>query len=119
MWWDHLRALAKALRTRGVKDRVVAAKWKSGPMTPWRAVRPHLFLTVAAAGAFTWTLLSKGRSETVWGTLLFLGLIVLSQSYIIFKVTMVPKELPQAPQAIREARPLAVPVAYSRQPGEL
>jgi cellulose synthase/poly-beta-1,6-N-acetylglucosamine synthase-like glycosyltransferase len=116
MWWHHLGALAKALRTGRVKDRVVAAKWKSGPVTPWRAVRPHLVLTVAAAGAFAWTLLRTGRTETVWGTLLFLGLIVLSQGFIIFKVTRTPREFPSVRHEAREPGHLAMPTAYSKQP---
>ena len=119
MWWDHLCALVKALRTRGVRDRIVAAKWKTVPMTPWRAVRPHLLLALAAVGAFAWTWLRTDRSETVWGTLLFLGLIAVSQSFIIFKVTRVPKNLSPIRQEIREARPLAMPAVYSQQPREL
>ena len=116
MWWDHLGALVKALRTPRIKDRVVAAKWKSGPITPWRAVRPHLILTLAAVGAFAWTLLRDGRSETVWGTLLFLGMIVLSQGFIVFKVTRTPKEILQARQETRETSRLTMPTVYSQQP---
>ena len=116
MWWDHLAALVKALRTGRVKDRVVAAKWKSGPVTPWRAVRPHLILTIAAAGTFAWTWLQRDRSETVWGTLLFLGLIFLSQGFIVFKMTRPPKEVSSARQETREPSRLAMPTVYSQQP---
>jgi len=119
MWWDHLGALVKALRTHHVKDRVVATKWKSGPLTPWRAIRPHLVLTLAASGTFAWIWLHDGLTETVWGTLLFLGLIILSQGFVVFKVTRVPRELPQVLQGIREVRPLAMPSVYSQQPREL
>jgi len=116
MWWDHLAALVKALRTRKVIDRVVAAKWKSGPISPWRAVRPHLVLALAAAGTFAWTFMRVDRRETVWGTLLFLGLIVLSQSIIIFKVTRPVKDTAPVRKEVREASRLPMPKVYSQQP---
>ena len=117
MWWDHVKALVKALRTRRVKDRVVAAKWKSGPVTPWRAVRPHLILAIAGAGAFAWTWFRTDRSETVWGTLLFLGMIVLSQGFIVFKVTRTAKAPPEVQPEVLETSRLALPAtAFSRQP---
>jgi hypothetical protein len=116
MWWEHLCALVKALRTRKVKDRVVAAKWKSGPVSPWRAVRPHFVLTLAAIGTFAWTWTSTGRSETVWGTLLFLGLIAVSQGFIVFKVTRPPKAAPPVRREAPQAQSLEIPHAYSQQP---
>lgn len=119
MWWEHLHALVKALRTRKVKDRVVAAKWKSGPISPWRAVRPHFVLTLAGAGAFAWTWFRTDRSETVWGTLLFLGMIVLSQGFIVYKVTRASKKLSPVPGEIRETSPQPspqpLPTVYSQQ----
>src|SRR5262249_21257674 len=66
MWWDNLCAMAKGLRTRRVADRVVAAKWKPVSDSPWRAVRPHVLLAIAAAAAFTVTCLRSGRRETIW-----------------------------------------------------
>jgi cellulose synthase (UDP-forming) len=103
MWWDHLRALVKAIGTRRVTDRIVAAKWKSGVTTTWHSIRPHVVLTIAALLALALTALRADRRETVWGTLLFLGLIVLSQGFIVLKATMT-----RAPEAARRsaARPV-------------
>jgi len=86
MWWDNLCAMFKGLRTGRVANRMVAAKWKPSSASPWRAVRPHLVLATAALAAFTWACLRSDRRETIWGTLLFLGLIFLSQSVIVFMV---------------------------------
>ena len=115
MWWDHLCALAKALRTPRVKDRVVAAKWKAASKSPWRAMRPHMLLAIAAAAAFASTWLNSGRSQTVWGTLLFLGLIVASQAFIIYKVTRTAAEHSSSVEAPRLSRPLPVSNVYSQQ----
>jgi len=113
MWWDHLCALWKGLRTRRVTDRVVAAKWKATSNSPWHAVRPHIALTIAAVAAFTWTCLQTGRRETIWGTLLFLGLIVLSQGIIVFKVTKAPAKILKAEPAAAETNPIALSAVYS------
>ncbi len=112
MWWDHVCAMWKGLKTRRVTDRIVAAKWKAVSDSPWRPVRPHIALTVAAVAAFAWTILSHGRRETIWGTLLFLGLIILSQAVIIFKVA---KSTGKAPveQTARETASPAMPAVYS------
>lgn len=116
MWWDNLCAMFKGFWTGRVANRIVAAKWKSSSASPWRAIRAHLVLTMAALAAFTWTCLSSDRRETIWGTLLFLGLIFLSQSFIIFKVTRSSKEHVPAEQSARETTPLAISPVYS-QPG--
>jgi hypothetical protein len=115
MWWDHLCALMKGVKSRRVADRVVAAKWKPVSDSPWRAVRPHTLLTLAALAAFLWTCLRTDRRETIWGTLLFLGLIILSQAVVVFKVTRVPKKEPQpdAAQASPAAAPIPLTAVYS------
>jgi len=118
MWWGHLCALGKAIRVKRVTDRVVAAKWKTRATAPIRSVLPHFTLTLAAAAAFVWTYIRVDRRETVWGTLIFLGIIVFSQLYIIFRVTKT--SVPKQPSAVREkqpaVRPMALPTGYSHQP---
>ncbi len=113
MWWDHVCAMWKGLRTRQVADRVVAAKWKAAAHSPWASVRPHLILTLAAIAAFTAVCVRTGRRETIWGTLLFLGLIIISQSVIIFKVVRMPGKAAPAPEPVRAAAPVEIPAVYS------
>ena len=113
MWWEHIVAMWKGLKTRRVVDRVVAAKWKPVSDSPWRPVRPHIVLTLAAIAAFTWTCLRTDRRETIWGTLLFLGLIVLSQMIVIIKVTKKsPPGAAPAPRSAPAASALAISAAY-------
>ncbi len=95
MWWDHICALMNAIRTRRVRDRLVAAKWKSGSNKSLRMTRPHLFLATIAVAAIIWTCLDPDRRETIWGTLPFLGLIFLSQAFIVFKIATTPGSIPQ------------------------
>ncbi len=109
MWWDNLCALGKAIKTRRVTDRVVAAKWNAGAVSPWHAVRPHLILAAAACAVFAWICLRSDRRETVWGTLIFLGLVGLSQSLIVFKVLNTRKAA--RPQPVLEGRPVTVATA--------
>ncbi len=113
MWWDTLLALIKALLTRRVGARIVAAKWTAASASPWYSVRPHLILTLAATGTFIWTYLESGRRETIWGTLLFLGLIALSQGFIVYKVTRTPKTLEKAYAPARQAAPISISAVYS------
>ena len=114
MWWDHLCALLKALGTKRVTDRIVASKWKKPSTSPWRGLRAHLVLTSSAMLAFAWTFLSADRRQTVEGTLLFLGLIVVSQAIIIFKAARTARQqLSHLPRQIRQPQPLAMPV-YSQ-----
>lgn len=119
MWWDHLCALWKAIWTRRVADRVVAAKWKPASDSPWAAVRPHMILAAAALGTFIWTCLRTDRRETIWGTLLFLGAIVLSQGFVIFKVTRPSAQTTPAKQPARQEAPVALSPAYSHQEPKL
>jgi hypothetical protein len=113
MWWDNLCAMFKGLRTRRVADRVVAAKWKASSDSPWNAVRAHVVLTIAAITAFTVTCLRSGTRETIWGTLLFLGLIVLSQGVIIWKVVRSQRNAVPAEKTAAEPRPVEVSAMYS------
>ena len=113
MWWDHVCAMWKGLRTRHVADRVVAAKWKPVSDSPWRSVRAHVVLTIAAVAAFALVCLRSGLRETIWGTLLFLGLIVISQTVIIFKVVRMQAKPAPAKEPVRESVPLAMPAAFS------
>jgi cellulose synthase (UDP-forming) len=119
MWWDMLCAMFKGLRSRRVAARVVAAKWKPVSTSPWMAVRAHIFLATAALGAFLWTCLRTDRRETIWGTLLFLGLIVLSQSIIIFMVTRPARKTVPVAEPVRETVPLAMSAAYSQPHSKL
>ncbi len=115
MWWDHLRAFGKAFITRRVKDRVVAAKWGGAEASRWRPIRPHFFLATAATAAFAWILSQTGRRETVWGTLVFLGIVMLSQGIIILKLTLLSKRPDLARQAVSEVRPIIVRPVYHQQ----
>jgi cellulose synthase/poly-beta-1,6-N-acetylglucosamine synthase-like glycosyltransferase len=109
MWWDNLCALFKATTTKRVTDRVVAAKWKIRSSSPWRAVRAHALLAMVASGVFLWTVLRSDRRETVWGTLIFLGLIALSQFFIVFKIINTAKERQEASRETSEEPVLRVP----------
>lgn len=113
MWWDHLCALTKGFLTRHVADRVVVPKGKPVVNSPWRAVRPHIVLTIAAIATFTAVCLRAGRRETIWGTLLFLGIIILSQTVIIFKVTRTQPQKAPAPQPVTESATIPISAAYS------
>ncbi|HXD00902.1 MAG TPA: glycosyltransferase family 2 protein [Verrucomicrobiae bacterium] len=95
MWWDLLCAMVKAARTRRVKDRLVCAKWPSRSSSSWRGVQPHLVLMTAGIAAIIWICRIPGRLDTVWGTLPFLGLIVLSQAIIAFKILRTTGKVPQ------------------------
>ena len=109
MWWDNLCALLKAIRTGRVADRQVAAKWKAVSDSPWRAVRPHIVVMLAAIGTFAWIWLRTDRRETIWGTLLFLGMIALSQGYIVYKVTRKPTTI----YVVERRHPAPAPIAMS------
>jgi cellulose synthase (UDP-forming) len=115
MWWSHLCALAKAIRTKRVTDRVVAAKWKAKSEFALRSVLPHLILTLVAIGAFVWTYRQADRRETVWGTLIFIGIIALSQAYIILRMLSKPKPLSPARKPVKGSRPIAVGSSYPQQ----
>jgi cellulose synthase (UDP-forming) len=119
MWWDNLCALFKAVKTRRVADRVVASKWKSTSDSPWHAVRPHLILALAAVAAFTATCLRSGRRETIWGTLLFLGLIALSQGFIVYKVTRRQRAAKSQESPTTTPEPLPMSAAYSQPESKL
>lgn len=116
MWWEHLGAMVKGLLTRRVGVRIVAAKWKTGTASPWYSVRPHLLLIFAAAVAFTCSYLHEGRRETIWGTLLFLGIIILSQGWVVFKVVSSSKHQVLEEQPVRETAPIPMTANYSQQP---
>jgi len=116
MWWDHICAMMNALRTRRVRDRIVAAKWKSAANKSLRMTRPHLFLATIAVAAIIWTCLDPDRRETIWGTLPFLGIIALSQAFIVFKIATTPGTSPKP--ATETARPIesATSTPYSPRP---
>jgi cellulose synthase (UDP-forming) len=116
MWWGHLCALMKAIRVKKVTDRVVAAKWSAKSTASLRPVLPHFLLTIAATIAFVWTYLRVDRRETVWGTLIFLGIIAISQGYIVLRVSRRPKAKAPARQESPELQPLVIQNAYSQQP---
>src|SRR5581483_5052204 len=50
---------------------------------------------------FAWILSQTGRRETVWGTLVFLGIVMLSQGIIILKLTLLSKRPDLAPGRVR------------------
>jgi hypothetical protein len=116
MWWDHLCALVKATQGKQVRDRIVAAKWKWNRSSPWHAVWPHCLLAAAAIAAFAWTCLQPDRRQTVWGTLLFLGMIIVSQTFIVLKLTQTPVRPSPAPRPTREPQGIAITTVYAQQP---
>jgi hypothetical protein len=113
MWWDHLCALSKAIGTGRIRDRVVAAKWKAGGASQWRAVRPHLFLMIAGIITFVWACLNPDRRETVWGTLPFLGVIILSQALIVLKVVTLRSAAPDLTAEPVKSTEASISTAYS------
>jgi cellulose synthase (UDP-forming) len=116
MWWDHVCALGKGMRSKKVKDRVVCAKRREMAYSPWRAIRPHLLLTMAAAGVFVWACMRPDRRETVWGSLVFLGVIVLSQSVIILQIAKTERmSRPVAQTQAVPVRAAGIPESFSPQ----
>jgi cellulose synthase (UDP-forming) len=115
MWWEHICALVKAIRIKRVTDRLVAAKWSSKPARSFRSVLPHLFLCLIAIGGFIWTYLRVDRRETVWGTLIFLGIIAISQGFIVLRLTIKPKRLTPMRQKTPAMTSISIRGAYPHQ----
>ena len=95
----------------------------TGPVrltTLWRRYEMNLRgqnLT-SVIGAFAWIWMQPERRQTVWGTLLFLGIIVVSQGFIALKLAFTPSNGSPLAQAERKPRSVAFATAYSQQPGE-
>jgi hypothetical protein len=113
MWWELLCALWKAIRIKRVTDRVVAAKWSASATPAWHAVRAHLVLAAAAGGVFAWTCLRSDRRETVWGTLIFLGVVGISQAFISLKVIGTVNKAPRQPAI--QFHPMTIATALKPQ----
>ncbi len=113
MWWDHVCALWTALKTKKIKDRVVSAKWKGAAAPPWHAVRPHIVLALFAFAVFAWAWMRPDRRETTWGSLIFLGIIGLSQTFIILKVINTHKAPSRPP--VRDEGHVPIATAYPAQ----
>ncbi len=116
MWWAHICAMRKAARSGRVKDRQVCAKWKADSGASWRIVQPHLFLVVCGVTAIIWTCLRPDRRETIWGTLPFLGLIVLSQGIIAFKIMTTEGSVPQPTAEPLKPVETSLPTFYPNRP---
>ena len=120
MWWEHLHALLKAVFTRRVTDRVVAAKSRKHSSSPLRPVLPHVtVLAIGAAATFAWVCALHSRRETVWGSLFFLGVVLVSQGFIVLRLTGIPKRKVHVPRETRTAEPIMMHPALSKHPRKL
>jgi cellulose synthase (UDP-forming) len=102
-WWHYLQAFIHAIPPKKVPFRKTARKWEQPGEASWRSVWHNAILACMASGAFVWVLVFQpGRLETVWGMLLFLGLIALSQGFIAVRVLLLRLDDARKPEE-REA----------------
>jgi len=100
-WWEFLRAFARSIPAKEVKDREVTDKYAPVFRGALSSVCPHILLVVASVLTILWSFQNPARIETVWGSLLFLGLIIVSQGYVALRILLRPRSTDEVKSAVR------------------